>query len=72
MLPTDVLLDWKGRVIVDLYGYRIVDVQSKPETDVPNGDASRSAGSVSGGGSFHSLTPSCWQDRSASHTPRRW
>jgi hypothetical protein len=38
MLPTDVLLDWKGRVVVDLYGYRIgriVDVQSKPETDVP-------------------------------------
>ena len=38
MLPTDVLLDWKGRVVVDLYGYRIgriVDVQFKPETDVP-------------------------------------
>jgi hypothetical protein len=38
MLPTDVLLDWKGRVVEDLYGYRIgriVDVQSKPETDVP-------------------------------------
>jgi hypothetical protein len=38
MLPTDVLLDWKGRVVVDLYGYRIgriIDVQFKPETDVP-------------------------------------
>ena len=35
---TDGLLDWKGRVVVDLDGHRIgriVDVQFKSETDVP-------------------------------------
>jgi hypothetical protein len=37
MPPTDGLLDWKGRVVVDLHGYRIgriVDVQFTSETDV--------------------------------------
>jgi hypothetical protein len=38
MPPTDDLLDWKGRVVVDLHGRRIgriVDVQFTSETDVP-------------------------------------
>jgi hypothetical protein len=36
--PTDGLLDWTGRVVVDLHGYRIgrlVDVQFTSETDAP-------------------------------------
>ena len=38
MPPTDDRLDWKGRVVVDLHGHRIgriVDVQFKSETHVP-------------------------------------
>jgi hypothetical protein len=38
MPPTDGLLDWTGRVVVDLHGHRIgriVDVRFMPETDVP-------------------------------------
>ena len=38
MPSTDGLLDWKGRVVVDLLGYRIgrlVDLPLTSETDVP-------------------------------------
>ena len=38
MAPTEGVLDWTGRVVVDLHGHRIgriVDVQFMPETDLP-------------------------------------
>ena len=55
MLPTDVLLDWKGRVVEDLTATASAASSTSspsPRPMCPNGDASRLAGSVSGGGSF--------------------
>ena len=63
MPPTDDRLDWKGRVVVDLHGHhigRIVDVQFKSETHVPQWGVSPLAGSVFGGASFHSAMPNRW------------